>query len=255
MNNKFWVLLCVLFGAFFAFLTKADTPPARAINSQTYNGAGTTAITATGSSLNTNVTNTVPVTQSGAFTDTQGPPNSVSSAWPVKITDGTNVMGVSPASTAPTAAQPAGIVGLSPNGNHATSALQTTGNASLSSIDAGVPAALGQTTKANSMPVVIPSDQTLSTKTALNANSPFQVSAGVTSGVFLASNTSRTGMCAVNVSGATACFGLGVAAVLNSGICLYPGGSWCMDEFSFTTGAINIIAGAATSVVSGQEYQ
>lgn len=41
----------------------------------------------------------------------------------------------------------------------ATSALQTTGNASLASIDAGTPAALGQTTMANSMPVVLPSDQ------------------------------------------------------------------------------------------------
>lgn len=41
----------------------------------------------------------------------------------------------------------------------ATSALQTTGNTSLASIDAGIPAALGQTTSAASMPVVIASDQ------------------------------------------------------------------------------------------------
>lgn len=41
----------------------------------------------------------------------------------------------------------------------ATGALQTTGNASLAAIDAGIPAALGQTTMANSMPVVIASDQ------------------------------------------------------------------------------------------------
>lgn len=39
-----------------------------------------------------------------------------------------------------------------------TSALQTTGNASLAAIDAGVPAALGQTTMAASMPVVLSSD-------------------------------------------------------------------------------------------------
>lgn len=42
----------------------------------------------------------------------------------------------------------------------ATSALQTTGNASLAAIDAGIPAALGQTTMANSLPVVIASNQT-----------------------------------------------------------------------------------------------
>lgn len=40
-----------------------------------------------------------------------------------------------------------------------TSALQTTGNNSLASIDAGIPAALGQTTMASSMPVVLASDQ------------------------------------------------------------------------------------------------
>lgn len=36
----------------------------------------------------------------------------------------------------------------------ATSALQVTGNASLASIDAGIPAALGATSSANSMPVI-----------------------------------------------------------------------------------------------------
>ena len=40
-----------------------------------------------------------------------------------------------------------------------TSALQTTGNASLASIDAGIPNALGAATTANSMPVNIASDQ------------------------------------------------------------------------------------------------
>jgi hypothetical protein len=48
---------------------------------------------------------------------------------------------------------PAAITGF------ATSALQTTGNASLASIDAGIPAALGQTTMAASMPVVFASNQ------------------------------------------------------------------------------------------------
>lgn len=42
----------------------------------------------------------------------------------------------------------------------ATAAKQDTGNASLASIDAGIPAALGQTTMSASMPVVIASNQT-----------------------------------------------------------------------------------------------
>lgn len=43
----------------------------------------------------------------------------------------------------------------------ATSALQTTANTSLASIDAGIPAALGQTTMSASMPVTIASDQSI----------------------------------------------------------------------------------------------
>jgi hypothetical protein len=42
----------------------------------------------------------------------------------------------------------------------ATTSLQTAGNNSLASIDAGIPAGLGQTTMAASMPVVLASDQT-----------------------------------------------------------------------------------------------
>jgi hypothetical protein len=45
-----------------------------------------------------------------------------------------------------------------------TAALQTAGNASLAAIDAGIPAALGQTTMANSMPVTLASDQTIIVK-------------------------------------------------------------------------------------------
>lgn len=41
-----------------------------------------------------------------------------------------------------------------------TSALQTSGNASLVSIDAGIPSSLGQATMANSMPITIASNQT-----------------------------------------------------------------------------------------------
>lgn len=72
----------------------------------------------------------------------------------VKPNDGTNSITVKAASTAPAATDTAQVVALSPNGNQATAALQTTGNTSLASIDAGIPAALGSTSSANSMPVV-----------------------------------------------------------------------------------------------------
>lgn len=123
------------------------------------------------------------VTQSGTWTVQQGStPTAVANAWPVKITDGTNTAAVKASSTAAVATDPAEVVSLSPNSplptgsnnvgsitnitgtislptGASTSALQTTGNSSLASIDAGIPAALGAATTANSMPVNIASDQ------------------------------------------------------------------------------------------------
>lgn len=55
-----------------------------------------------------------------------------------------------------------------------TAANQATANASLASIDAGIPAALGQTTQVNSMPVTIASDQDYPFSGANNAANPSQ---------------------------------------------------------------------------------
>ena len=59
----------------------------------------------------------------------------------------------------------------------ATAANQTTANASLSSIDAGIPATLGQTTMANSMPVVLPSNQVISTSPTDSTKATYSASA------------------------------------------------------------------------------
>lgn len=92
-------------------------------------------LSSTSNALNSFITNsTLACTQSGTWTDNQGTPAVTSNAWPIKVTDGTNVMGVAPASTAPTAAQSAAVVGLSPNGNQATAANQGTQITQLSSI-------------------------------------------------------------------------------------------------------------------------
>lgn len=124
----------------------------------------------------------------------QSTPNSAANAWPIKLTDGTNITAVKAASTAAIASDPSAVVALSPNspvpaGSNNIGSLTnitgtvslptgaatqttlasvdtklTTTNSSLSSIDAGIPTSLGQTTMSNSMPVTIASDQT---KTAL----------------------------------------------------------------------------------------
>lgn len=95
----------------------------------------------------------------------------------------------------------------------------------------------------------------ISTKTDLSPNSPATVSVGVTSGTLLAANASRKGLIVINTSANTVSIGFGAAAVLNSGITLYPHGSFSMDEFSFDTGALNAIASGASSSVAIQEFQ
>lgn len=83
----------------------------------------------------------VPVVLTAAQITTLTPLTSVT----VTQATGTNLHTVIDSSALPTGA--------------ATSALQATANSSLSSIDAGIPAALGQTTMSASMPIVIASDQ------------------------------------------------------------------------------------------------
>lgn len=94
----------------------------------------------------------------------------------------------------------------------------------------------------------------ISTKTSLTASSPTAVSVGVATTAAVASNATRKGLCLVNTSINTISLGIGVSAVLNSGITLYPGGSWCMEEYNFSTAAVNAIASAAASNLSVQEF-
>lgn len=161
-----------------------------------------------------------------------------------------------------------------------TSSLQTTGNTSLASIDSKTPS-LGQQLAAASSPVVLTAAQ-LSTltplssisvsnfpatqpvsgsvsvsnfpdRTPLTASSPTSVSVGITSSLAIAANSIRKGLVFINLSAGNISFGVGVAAVLNSGITLTPNGVWEMDEFTFNTNAINAIAANASSNLAVQE--
>lgn len=95
----------------------------------------------------------------------------------------------------------------------------------------------------------------ITTKNALTSNSPSAASVGITSSQILATNASRKGLILVNTSSANISLGLGTAAVLNSGITLYPGGTFNMDEYCFTTAAINAVASIAASNLGIQEWQ
>lgn len=94
----------------------------------------------------------------------------------------------------------------------------------------------------------------VSTRLALTGSAPSAASVGVSSGVVIAANSSRRGLVLTNTSNNVVSFNIaGGSAVLREGITLYPGGNWDMDEFTFTTSAINGIASAASSNIAIQE--
>lgn len=85
------------------------------------------------------------------------------------------------------------------------------------------------------------------------AASPTAVSVGVASGVVLAANSSRRGLMMTNTSSARISFNfVGGAAVLDSGLTLYPGQTYTMDFMTFTTAEIRAIASAAASNLAVQ---
>ena len=89
----------------------------------------------------------------------------------------------------------------------------------------------------------------------VSADTPVSVTVGVASGSVLAQNNNRKGATFVNLSTNRISFGLGQAAVLNKGITLMPnGGTWSMDQFTFTTVQIFAIAAGAGSELSVQEF-
>lgn len=121
----------------------------------------------------------------------------------------------------------------------ATSANQTTANTSLASIDSKLTAPLVTTSKIELTPAA-----------------PTFYGVTNVSGVAVPANANRKGLVLVNTSTATISLSFGAnPAVLNSGITLNPnGGTWVMDEYTFTTQAVNAISNAATRNLAIQEF-
>lgn len=94
------------------------------------------------------------------------------------------------------------------------------------------------------------------TQSSLTASAPAQAAVGTSSGAVLSAAATRKGLILINVStaGQRVSLGLGAAAVLDQGITLYAGDSWTMDEYSFSTAAINGISSAASGVLAIQEF-
>ena len=90
--------------------------------------------------------------------------------------------------------------------------------------------------------------------TALTPSSPTAASVGTSSGQIVAANSSRKGLVLINTSNEYISLGLGATAVLYSGITLAPDGAFTMTAQTLTTGAINAIAGGASSNLAIQEF-
>jgi len=118
---------------------------------------------------------------------------------------------------------------------------------------------LGQKLMAASTPVVLASDQSALPieKTDLGAAAPTAAAVGVASGVILAANAARRGGTLRNLSTGGQRVSLafdGAAAVLDSGVTLFPQDAFSLEAFDFTTGAIAAIASAAAGAVAIQEW-
>lgn len=92
-------------------------------------------------------------------------------------------------------------------------------------------------------------------RTSLTGSGPTFATVGVASAEVLAVNTSRKGAVFTNTSSNTISCALSATAVVNSGITLLPGGTWTMDEYTYTTAAVNCIASAASSNLAIQSFQ
>jgi len=93
------------------------------------------------------------------------------------------------------------------------------------------------------------------TKSALTGSSPDTASVGTSSSEVLPSNSNRKGLVIVNTSENIVSLSFGSnPAVLNNGITLFQYGVFNMDEYMYTTEAINAIANVGSSVISIQEF-
>lgn len=93
----------------------------------------------------------------------------------------------------------------------------------------------------------------VTTKTSLTPAAPSSYTVGATSGQAVASNSNRKGVTIINMGTVNVSLGFSNAAVADSGITLTPNGSYVMDEYTYTTGAINAICSSSSSLAI-QEY-
>lgn len=89
----------------------------------------------------------------------------------------------------------------------------------------------------------------------LTASAPLSATVGASSGLIVPANTARVGLVLQNLATTGNVYlGINIAAVLQSGITLFPGFGWELDAFSFVVDDIFAIADTPGTVVSIQEF-
>ena len=89
-----------------------------------------------------------------------------------------------------------------------------------------------------------------------SGNAPVALSVGVSSVQVLAANASRKGVNITNTGSDVVCLSFGTnAAVLYSGVVLWPAAAFWFDLNDFTTAAINAVASDANGSLAVQEWQ
>lgn len=94
----------------------------------------------------------------------------------------------------------------------------------------------------------------VNTKRDLTPSAPTVAAVGIASAQAVAAAATRKGLILRNLSNARISLGFGSAAVLDSGVTLYPRDSFEMNEYDFDLAAVNAIASAAASSLAIQEY-
>ncbi len=169
--------------------------------------------------------------------------------------DGTNVATVTAPSTAPVATDRAVVVAISPNATitlptgASTSALQTTGNTSLSNIDAKLPTTIGQKAMAASLAVTIASDQSATTSSLANGA---YVSVTSSATQILAANANRKSATIKNTGLTTACIGV-TGVTTSTGFPLAAGETMVLNAPHVPTNAIFAIRLTTDTTVHVQE--
>ena len=91
-----------------------------------------------------------------------------------------------------------------------------------------------------------PSQLTLPNPMVHTGNAPSALAIGTASAQIFAQNFNRTGLLCEDTGTVSVSLSYGAsAAVVGGGITIPAGGSWKMDDYSFSTQAINAIASAA----------